>query len=258
MRKVLDIILGLFVVGLVAAIILLACCGASERAADAEKIMQLEEQLQEKAEEIKTADSRIRTLEMQVKAYKAINAELLSRQQSKQESVEEIAPELEAKAKKERIPEGKTNTLRFMDYTEITDKTSQQYKLQEACETNYDTGIREYYIHETETDYYCAALGSAYGRDIGDTWHVTLDCGTEFDIILSEFKDDGTVESFGHPDKNYDGYFCTNIIELVADKDYMPSSVISAGTYTVLGYFGGLYGNGGNIVKMEYTGRIWS
>lgn len=158
---------------------------------------------------------------------------------------------------KERLPKGKTNTLRFMDYRTITDKTSQQYKLQEVCETNYDTGIRAYYIPETETDYYCVALGSAYGQDIGDTWEVTLQNGQRFNIILAECKDDGKVERFGDPDINHDGYFCTNVIEFVSDKDYMPSSVISAGTYTKLRRFGGLYGNGGNIVKMEYTGRVW-
>lgn len=166
------------------------------------------------------------------------------------------APEA-AKLLKERIPYGMTNTLRFMDYRKITDKNSIQYRLQEDCETNYDTGIRAYYVHETKTDYYCAALGSAYGRDIGDTWHVTLACGTEFDIILAEFKDDGTTDYFGQSDKNYDGDPCTSVIEFVTDEDYMPSAVLSAGTYTVLGSLGGLHGKGGNIVKMEYTGRVW-
>ena len=150
-----------------------------------------------------------------------------------------------------------TNTLRFMDYRKITDKNSIQYRLQEDCETNYDTGIRAYYVHETKTDYYCAALGSAYSRDIGDTWHVMLACGTEFDIILAEFKDDGTTDYFGYPDENYDDIDCTNVIEFVVDEEYMNPVVKEKGSFTALDYYGGLYGYGGNIKKMTYTGRVW-
>lgn len=164
------------------------------------------------------------------------------------------APEAN-KLLKERLPYGMTNTLRFMDYRKITDKNSIQYKLQEDCDTDVDSGIRVFYANGT--DYYCAALGSAYGRDIGDTWHVTLACGTEFDIILAEFKDDGTTDYFGQSDKNYDGGPCTSVIEFVTDEDYMPSAVLSAGTYTVFGSLGGLHGKGGNIVEMNYTGRVW-
>ena len=164
------------------------------------------------------------------------------------------APEAN-KLLKERLPYGMTNTLRFMDYRKITDKNSIQYELQEDCDTDVDSGIRVYYANDT--DYYCAALGSAYGRDIGDTWHVTLACGTEFDIILAEFKDDGTTDCFGQSDKNYDGDPCTSVIEFVTDEDYMPSAVLSAGTYTVFGSLGGLHGKGGNIIEMKYLGRVW-
>lgn len=164
------------------------------------------------------------------------------------------APEAN-KLLKERLPYGMTNTLRFMDYRKITDKNSIQYKLQEDCDTDVDSGIRTFYANGT--DYYCAALGSAYGRDIGDTWHVTLACGTELDIILAEFKDDGITDYFGQPDKNYDGDPCTSVIEFVTDEDYMPSAVLSAGTYTVFGSLGGLHGKGGNIIEMKYLGREW-
>lgn len=164
------------------------------------------------------------------------------------------APEAN-KLLKERLPYGMTNTLRFMDYRKITDKNSIQYRLQEDCDTDVDSGIRVFYANGT--DYYCAALGSAYGRDIGDTWHVTLECGTEFDIIYAEYKDDGTTDFFGHPDKNYDGQNCTNILEFIVDVNQMPTEAFYKGTFTALSYFGGLSGNGGNVAKMEYTGRVW-
>lgn len=153
------------------------------------------------------------------------------------------------KLSKERIPYGATNTIRYMDYRKITDVTSAQYELQQLCKTK--NGIRYY------EDYICVALGSAYGRNIGDTWRVTLECGTEFDVILADFKDDGTSDFFGHVDENYDGQPCTNLLEFVVDERELPPAVKKAGTFTVLGYYGGLYGKGGNVAKMEYLGRKW-
>lgn len=163
-------------------------------------------------------------------------------------------PEAEKKLK-ERLPYGMTNSLRFMDYRELNVTTSDQYRLQQECDTGILEGIRIY--NDGENDYYCVALGSAYGRDIGDTWHVTLVCGTEFDMILADFKDNGLSDFFGHPDTNYDRQPCTNVIEFVVDKDKIPSSIKSSGTFTVVGRYGGMHGDGGNICKIEYTGRVW-
>ena len=163
-------------------------------------------------------------------------------------------PEAEKKLK-ERLPYGMTNSLRYMDYRELDIVTSDQYRLQQECDTGVMEGIRIY--SDGENDYYCVAMGSAYGRCIGDTWHVTLVCGTEFDVILADFKDNGVSDYFGHPDTNYDNQPCTNIIEFVVDKDKIPSAVKSAGSFTVLGYYGGKHGDGGNIKKIEYTGRVW-
>lgn len=165
------------------------------------------------------------------------------------------APEAE-KLLKERIPYGMTNTIRFMDYTKIKNTVSWQYKLQQECKTDDKTGIR-IYTDKDGKEYYCTALGSAYGRGIGDTWHVTLDCGTEFNIIYAEYKDDGSTDYFGHPDTNKDKQDCINILEFVVDVNEIPSAAMSEGTFTSWGAFGGLHGNGGNVAKMEYTGRVW-
>ncbi len=166
---------------------------------------------------------------------------------------------------KERLPETEyTNMFRYMDYRKINDKTAPQWELQQKCITNNLTGIRCYAVLDSVKEprfiekYLCVALGSAYGGEIGDTWKVTLECGTTINIILAENKDDGSKgESFGDPDANYDGYFCTNVIEFVVDESKIPFAVSDKGTFSVLGYYGGLYGKGGNIVKMEYTGRVW-
>lgn len=193
-----------------------------------------------------------------VKENKALR-EQLAEEEAEQESPAPLNP-------KERLPETEyTNMFRYMDYQKITDKTSPQWELQQVCTTSGLMGIRQYKEDLCadnrvygSINWYCVALGSAYGCEIGDTWKVTLECGTTINIILAENKDDGSNgESFGDPDVNYDGYFCTNVIEFVVDEDKIPFAVKDKGTFSVLGYYGGLHGKGGNIVKMEYTGRVW-
>ena len=157
------------------------------------------------------------------------------------------------------LPDGDTNTFRCMDYRTITDHNSMQWKLQLECLTDEETGIR-YYLSGNKK-YYCAALGSAYGQTLGDAFHVTLENGYEFDIIYAEFKnplqDEPDPTFYGHPDVNYDGEQTTSIIEFVYDWTAAPQCVIDAGTMSALEQFGGLYGNGGNIIDISYTGRIW-
>ena len=223
-----------------------------------------EEQLQAKQIEIDQEKHRSLLIERQAEELREANQEafeLAAERHNKYiklkenyELLEDVVLRLKTasekdKLLKERIPYGMTNTIRYMDYRKITDKNSIQYKLQQNCRT--ENGIRYY------DKYICVALGSAYGQDIGDTWRVTLECGTEFDIILAEFKDDGKTDFFGHPDHNYDEQDCINILEFVVDEEKMSVVAKQAGTYTALGYYGGLYGRGGNVAKMNYTGRVW-
>lgn len=154
-----------------------------------------------------------------------------------------------------KLPVGMTNTLRFMDYRTITDKTTLQYQFQQECETGVTTGIR-IYTSPLGDAYYCAALAKGYGQTIGDGYHVTLENGEDFNIVLAECKGND-AGYFGHDDKNYDGQKCINIIEFVVDESKIPYEAKDKGTFTALDSFGGLYGNGGNIKSMEYLGRIW-
>lgn len=159
---------------------------------------------------------------------------------------------------KERLPEGHTNMFMGMPYDLITDKTSAQYALQKECATGIPTGIRVYYCGKKY--YYCAALGGAYGTDIGDTWHVTLKNGSEFNIIIADYKhpiDNPDPNDFGDICENYDGEDCTNVIEFIYDKCRIPTKVMNAGTFSVLDLFGGIEGDGGDIMSMKYTGRKW-
>lgn len=159
---------------------------------------------------------------------------------------------------KERLPKGHTNMFMGMPFRKITDKSSDQYALQQECSTHVFSGIR---IFEKEGCYFCVALGTAYGTDIGDTWKVTLRNGSEFKIILAEYKHDITDPDpmdFGDPCHNYDEQDCTNVLEFIYAENIIPDCVLQAGTFTELDFFGGKYGDGGDIVKMEYTGRKWS
>lgn len=204
----------------------------------------LKEKLSEKDKEIARLTYQLKTAE---KVIGLIENEL-----------NDLEPMTE-KEQKSRLPKGHTNMFMGMPHWKITDKTSDQYALQQKCDISRWSGIRMYHDDDGEY-YYCVALGTAYGTDIGDAWHVTLRNGSEFNVILAEYKHDITdpdPNDFGDPCHNYDEQECTNVLEFVYDEEYTPPRVIQAGTFTELNFFGGKYGDGGDIMKMEYSGRMW-
>ena len=161
---------------------------------------------------------------------------------------------LQANAK-ERLPEGHTNVISGMPYTTITDKKSEQWALQLRAYTG-KYGIRSYF--DGDRIYFLAAMGSAYGRTIGDTFRVTLRCGTVLYVMLAEFKDDGTDPNFfGHKTTHADGYDVTCVLEFIYDAANINSKALQAGNFCNIECFGGLHGYGGDIVKIEYLGRRW-
>ena len=208
---------------------------------------------------------RHKTLKEKLKEKDKLIAELTHQADRANELIGELEAELfdlepmTEKEQKSRLPEGHTNMFMGMPHWKISDKTSDQYTLQQKCITGNWSGIRVYHDDEGEY-YYCVALGTAYGIDIGDTWKVTLRNGSEFNVILAEYKHDITdpdPNDFGDPCHNYDEQDCTNVLEFIYDEDIIPDCVLQAGTFTELDFFGGKYGDGGDIVKMEYTGRKW-
>ena len=155
-------------------------------------------------------------------------------------------------------PEGvHTNTFRCEDYR-LFAKNSHQAMLQEECFTNPDTGIR-YLVGDREI-YLCAAMGGAYGTEIGKAYRVTLRNGTRYNVVLADFKhpiDEANPYDYGDSDVNYDGQDCICVIEFVVDMNYVPKEVKQAGTMSAIPEMGGLYGDGGDIVKIERLGRVW-
>lgn len=193
-----------------------------------------------------------------------IDYEIAAKSQQEENQLNELEPDendeiLQVNAK-ERLPAGHTNVISGMPYTAITNHASEQWKLQ--CDENTftgDYGIRCY--SDNERVYFLAAMGSAYGRTIGDAFRVTLKCGTVMYVMLAEYKDDGTDPNFfGHPAPNYDEEIATCILEFIYDPEKIDAKVRGengSGTFTVFDEFGGLYGDGGDIVKIEYLGRRW-
>ena len=197
----------------------------------------LAERVETKSEWLENAEKKLRTSEA-----KLAEAE---------KKIAEYEAVLNDKSYKERLPEGPTNMFCYMDYRKLQNQTTNQYWLQQECSTN-TLGIRTY------KGYFCVAMGSAYGQDIGDTWRVTLKNGRFFNVILADCKGDDAGNMFGHECKNYDGEDCINLIEFVVDEEKMDEGVKKAGTFGALDIFGGLHGSGGNIESIEYTGRIWT
>jgi uncharacterized membrane protein len=134
-----------------------------------------------------------------------------------------------------------------MDYKTITDSTSNQWKLQydNNVSTN-ENGIRIY--TKDEIEYYIVALGSVCGTDIGVAYKVTLDNGSEFNIIMGDCK---AGVYYGHSTINYDGYYCVNMIEFIVNENYVPNRIKNLGTYSGLEFFNG------NIASIEKLGKIW-
>ena len=79
---------------------------------------------------------------------------------------------------------------------------------------------------------------------------------------MGDFKhpiDNVRPDDFGDicPLGNYDGEDALCILEFIVDMAFVPKAVKEAGTMSALETFGGLYGNGGNIVEIIDTGRKW-
>lgn len=178
-------------------------------------------------------------------------------------------PEPSENAAKERLPEGVATNRYDCEGFKFPEGTA-QYKLQQLCINDWETGIRIF--TRDNIRYRCVAMGTAYGIDIGDAWEVTLNNGYSFPIVLADYQHDITVidpddfgERFAYDDngdiidvlRNYDGEECVHVLEFIADLDAIPQAAKEAGGMHGLTIFGGKFGDGGNIAKLKYLGRVW-
>lgn len=156
------------------------------------------------------------------------------------------------------LPAAPTNVISMESYN-IFVENSEQAMLQEDCFTDdYFQGVR-YYLHD-ETKAYCAALSTNYADEIGTVLKVTLCNGVKIYVICADFKNplgDPRKDWYGTPCRNYSEQDAVCLFEFVVDWTKLPRIVKDAGTFTVLPQFGGLYGDGGNVVKLTKLGRWW-
>ena len=144
------------------------------------------------------------------------------------------------------VPQIDTDFKAFMDYTAITNKKSPQYALQAEAYTD-DNGLRKV------GDYYCVALGSYYGTEIGQCYIITLDTGVSFKAILADAKADCDTDETHryHPMRGGAG----NIVEFVVDTPELPRAVRWSGTVSSIE---GFEGSVESIEPVEYTEKCGS
>ena len=140
-----------------------------------------------------------------------------------------------------QIPNCDTSFKSYMDYRYITNKASDQYKLQLSAWTD-NMGLRKV------DDYYLVAMGTYYSDTIGDKFRITLEGDKTFDVMIGDVKADI------HTDKNNmystvynsDGSFkSANVIEFIVDKKTISKKVKLWGDVSAYDEFAG------NIVKIE-------
>ena len=141
------------------------------------------------------------------------------------------------------IPNYDTSFKTYMDYRCITDKTSAQYMLQMEAHTD-DMGLRKY------EDHYIVAMGTYYSDNVGDTFKITLDNDTSFNVIIGDIKADCHTDSKNMYSPVYDqngNFVSANVIEFIVDTKELDRSVKKLGTIEAYDDFKG------NIVKIERT-----
>ena len=268
-----------------AAVTIMSIASSVKASADSAELMALNaaitEQSEFKDQQLSNLQKQVKRLENEIEGDKmSVSLDISDDDEDDDEIEEHIEDEIEEQIyeniqkeiyaievtwSKERLPEGlETNLFYCEDYRGF-DPVSQQAMLQSVCQTEQETGLR-YYEYEG-TRYYPAALGTAYGITIGDAWEVTLVNGTTFGLVLGDFKHDITkldpndfgdqYDLYGNQIQNYDEEDSICVIEFVYDKLAAQRAMIRSGTMTYYDKFGSLYGDGGNIVRMKYIGRIW-
>ena len=140
-----------------------------------------------------------------------------------------------------KVPNCDTSFKSYMSYKCITNKDSEQYKLQlSACTDNM--GLRKV------DDYYLVAMGTYYSDTIGDKFRITLEGDKTFDVMIGDIKADIHTDNSNmySPVYNENGTFkSANVIEFIIDTKAVDKKVRLMGDVSAYEEFKG------NIVKIE-------
>lgn len=145
---------------------------------------------------------------------------------------EEIIEEPVIRYRQRNLPSRGGSFKTYMGHKSITNKRSMQYELQQSAYTD-ELGFRKI------NDKYLVAMGTHYSASCGKEFKITLDSGTEFEVIIGDIKQDI------HTDKNNQFVEANgNIIEFIVDMDKLDKLAKKLGSVSVLGLEG-------NIIKIE-------
>jgi len=126
-----------------------------------------------------------------------------------EDSVEEVIPEVpieNTSVEIVNIPYGHNTKKTYTYYTALA-KGTPQWRIQEQAHTD-ENGLRKV------GDYYCCAVGTYYSNTVGDKFHIILDTGKEFDIIVCDVKSDR------HTDSNHQYTIVSNcMLEFYVDSN---------------------------------------
>lgn len=129
-------------------------------------------------------------------------------------------------------PETKGEFKTYMDYRCITSTGSPQWELQQQAYTG-EYGFRKI------GDKYMVALGTYYSETVGDEFHITLDSGIEFNVIVGDIKaTQHTDDTNRYIEKN------GNICEFIVNTDVLNETAVIMGDVSYAGFEG-------EIVKIE-------
>ena len=151
-------------------------------------------------------------------------------------SQEQVIEEPKQRMVSRGLPRGISGEFKsYMSFKSITNKSSEQYRLQSECWSD-EYGFRRW------GDYYCVALGSRYSTNIGSKFKITFDTGVEIYAILADCKSDK------HTDRtNSYNPFNNNICEFIVDMNSLDGLSKKMGdiSYSPNGLMGG------KIVKIQ-------
>ena len=185
-------------------------------------------------------DTYSNTAELDVVYCKSVQVENLTATSSNKSKIT-IEKENNYTLEEMQIPNCDTSFKSYMDYRYITNKASDQYKLQLSAWTD-DMGLRR------ADDYYLVAMGTYYSDNIGDKFRITLEGGKTFDVMIGDVKADIHTDNSNmySPIYNTDGSFkSANVIEFIIDKKTISKKVKLWGDVSAYDEFAG------NIVKIE-------
>jgi hypothetical protein len=115
----------------------------------------------------------------------------------------------------------------YMDYEKITNKSSEQWKLQQLCTTT-GNGFRTY------NGYYTVAVGTGYNAPVGTYLDATLDTGIVLHCIVGDVKSNNDTDGTNKQDKNNN-----SVLEFIVDQSLIKVSTNKSGTVSTIDGFEG-------------------